>query len=194
MKILEKLKKLPKLSRTAKKNLLLSLSLVVICAAVFLNWRLANGDTEIEGIVPAGSQKEGEKETDAKILGQSVEVDSSKEDDYFAVSVIDRERVRDTAIDTYREIVDNDSTSAETKADALAKMTKLADAMTSEVNIENLVMAKGFENCVAVVSGDSVDVIVKTVGLLPSDIAQIRDIVISETNAPLENIRIIEHV
>ena len=193
MKIIEKLKNAPKLSRTAKRNLLLSLSLVIICAAVYLNWRLANGDTEIDGVVPADAEANGETESGSKILGESVEV-SKKEDDYFAVSVIDRERVRDTAIETLREVVENEETSAETKQEALAKMTKLADAMTGEVNIENLVMAKGFENCVAVINDGSVDVIVKTVGLLPSDIAQIRDIVISETNVPVENIRIIEHV
>jgi stage III sporulation protein AH len=73
------------------------------------------------------------------------------------------------------------------------KMTSIADYMTKEVNIENLVIAKGFSDCVAVVNGTGVDVIVKSTGLLPNEVAQIRDIVIEQTGATVEDIRIIEH-
>ena len=183
----EKIKNI-KPSKQFKRNVLLSASLLVICAAVFLNWQLNSGSNDIEGITPAGSN-------DDKVLGESVEVGNKTEDDsdYFAVSVIDRERTRDEAIETLREIVENIDVSEESKKEAMDKMTSLADSMTKEVNIENLVIAKGFSDCVAVVNGESVDVIVKSTGLLPNEVAQIRDIVIEQTGATLDNIRIIEH-
>ena len=183
----EKIKNI-KPSKQFKRNVLLSASLLVICAAVFLNWQLNSGSNDIEGITPAGSNND-------KVLGESVEVGNKTEDDsdYFAVSVIDRERTRDEAIETLREIVENIDVSEESKKEAMDKMTSLADSMTKEVNIENLVIAKGFSDCVAVVNGESVDVIVKSTGLLPNEVAQIRDIVIEQTGATLDNIRIIEH-
>ncbi len=183
----EKMKNI-KPSKQVKRNILLSASLLVICAAVFLNWQLNSGTNDIEGITASGGDGD-------KVLGESLEVgnETDKNSDYFAVSVIDRERTRDEAIETLREIVDNIDASEESKKDAMDKMTSLADSMTKEVNIENLVIAKGFSDCVAVVNGTSVDVIVKSTGLLPNEIAQIRDIVIEQTGADISDIRIIEH-
>lgn len=177
-----------KMSKQLKRNLLLSASLLVICAAVFLNWQLNSGSNDIDGIIEAGGNGD-------KVLGESMEVSGENENnkDYFAVSVIDRERVRDEAIETLREIAYGESSDEESKKTALDKMTFLADSMTKEVNIENLVIAKGFEDCVAVVNESGVDVIVKSNGLLPSEVAQIRDIIIEQTGAKLDNIRIIEH-
>ena len=181
----EKMKSI-KPSKQMKRNLLLCASLLVICAAVFLNWQLRSGSNDIEGITPAGGNGD-------KVLGESLEVGGDKSSDYFAVSVIDRERTRDEAIETLREIVENIDASAESKKDAMDKITSLAESMTKELNIENLVIAKGFSDCVAVVNGTGVDVIVKSTGLLPNEVAQIRDIVIEQTGADISDIRIIEH-
>ena len=183
-KIGEKLKSI-KPSKQFKRNVLLSASLLVICAAVFVNWQLNSGTNDIEGITTGG---DGDK-----VLGESLEVNESADSDFFATSVIDRERTRDEAIETLREITENIEASEESKKEAMDKMTSLADSMTKEVNIENLVIAKGFSDCVAVVNGTSVDVIVKSTGLLPNEVAQIRDIVIEQTGATVEDIRIIEH-
>lgn len=190
-KISEKFKTGEGMSRQMKRNLILAASLVIISTAVFLNWRLSKGDGTIDGIVEAGKNDKIE-ESGSKVLGDSVEVDKKAEDDYFAVSVIDRERVRDEAIETLREVLENDAASAETKQNALDKMTSLADAMTEEVNIENLVMAKGFKNCVAVVGDESVDVIVQCEELMPNELAQIKDIAVKQTSADTE-VRIISH-
>ena len=63
-----------------------------------------------------------------------------------------------------------------------------------EARIESLVIAKGYQDCVAFVNDSSVNVIVaKTeTGLQDTDVARIRDIVISEANVAAEAIRIIE--
>ncbi len=58
--------------------------------------------------------------------------------------------------------------------------------------VEELIKAKGFEDCVAIISGDNINVIVKSGGLMTSEIAQITDIVTSETGFLPENIRIVE--
>lgn len=190
----EKLGSKPKLSGAAKRNLLLATSLIVICTAVFLNLGISGGDGSIEGIVAANSQNGAESDSDgtSKVLGDSVEV-SKTEPNFFAASVIDRERVRDAALETFRDVADSEHAAKEEKENALAKMNLLADQMQKEVNIENLVMAKGFEDCVAVVTEEGVDVIVKTVGLLPGEVARIKEIAVEQTGADVSEIRIIEH-
>ena len=60
------------------------------------------------------------------------------------------------------------------------------------MNIETLVKAKGFEECVAVISEEKCSVIVKSEGLMDDQVAQILDIVITESDLSPENITIIE--
>ena len=63
--------------------------------------------------------------------------------------------------------------------------------MESESNIETLLKAKGFEKAVAVISDTGISVVVKADGLTSAQTLQIQDIVTSETNIPLSNIKIV---
>ena len=80
----------------------------------------------------------------------------------------------------------------ETKDTALADISRIALDMEQEANIETLVMAKGFKNCVAVKSGDQISIIVESDGLLPNQVAQIKEIVYEETGIKPAGITIIE--
>ena len=80
----------------------------------------------------------------------------------------------------------------ETKDAALADISRIALEIEQEANIESLVMAKGFENCLAVINGDTISVIVETDGLLANQVAQIKEIVFSETGISPVGIKIIE--
>ena len=62
--------------------------------------------------------------------------------------------------------------------------------MESEANIETLVKAKGFADCLAIVSDDSVKVMVKTEGLNEEQAAQIKNIILEETDVLAENVTV----
>lgn len=144
--------------------------------------------------------------TGIKILGEAslvdsvlpeespvVPIDADKEQDaYFVSAVADRERKRDDALATLQTVVDSSEAMPDTKDTALTQMIKLAGDMEAEANIEAMVKAKGFEDCLAVISGESVSVVVKTSGLLTHEVAQIREIVMSQTGMTAESIKIIE--
>ena len=68
----------------------------------------------------------------------------------------------------------------------------MAAAKENEAKIETLIISKGFEQCVAVISGDKINIIVKSDGLLASDIATINEIVYSQTGIIPANTVIIE--
>ena len=58
--------------------------------------------------------------------------------------------------------------------------------------VENLIKAKGFEDAIIFFSDDFINVVVKTNGLQPKDIAQITDIVTKNAGVTADKITIIE--
>ena len=91
-----------------------------------------------------------------------------------------------------REVADSPDAMQDAKEDALESIERMVNEMNCEVNIETLVKAKGFEECVAVISEEKCSVIVKSEGLKDDQVAQILDIVITESDLSPENITIIE--
>ena len=71
-------------------------------------------------------------------------------------------------------------------------MAKIAEEIECESNIETLIKAKGFEECVVVIGNGKANVIVSGANLLASEVAQIREIVYTQANITPENITIIE--
>ncbi len=169
-----------------RKNTLVACCVLLIAVAVWLNFTFSGAPVE-----PTGGT---DVETQGKILGESAFVSSENDsaEDYFSVAVINRQRVRDEAIDMLREVVDSVETNSAIRENAFNEMTRMAGETNSEINIENLVTAKGFEDCVAVISGDTANVIVKSDGLSPEQIAQIQEIVYTQSGTAIENIKIIE--
>jgi len=62
----------------------------------------------------------------------------------------------------------------------------------SESKIESLIKAQGFEDCVVYLDGETASIVVRSDGLLSSEAAQIKDILLSEVEVASENIRIFE--
>ena len=67
-----------------------------------------------------------------------------------------------------------------------------AQSIETEGKIENLIKAKGFTDVMVYYDTERTDVIVKTDGLLSNEAAQIKDIILKETEIPAENITIVE--
>ena len=78
------------------------------------------------------------------------------------------------------------------KDEALNRMISIASEIETEAIVEEMIKAKGFEDCLAVMTGEKINVIVKTPGLLTSEVAQITEIVTQETGFSPENIVIVE--
>jgi stage III sporulation protein AH len=89
-------------------------------------------------------------------------------------------------------VVDSEDALESTKDQALFDISRIALEIAQESDIEALVKAKGFEQCVAVISGESVSVIVKNDGeLLPGQAAQISEIVYQQTGILPTNVKIL---
>ena len=172
------------LERIGKRNLIIMAAVLVIGAAVWVNWLVFSGN----GGAPAGNVGDN-----AQNVGGSLETEAEG-DTYFATMQVSRKRARDEALEVLQSVVDSADADEAVKAQALTDINRLALEMAAESNIETLIMAKGFEDCVAVINGDSATVVVKAKGdaLLPTDIAQINEIVYEQAQILPVNIKITE--
>lgn len=192
-----------KLSKIEWKNLIGTKAFItvgcvmLVCIAVFVSALVNNNSQDVAG------------EDENKVLGNTLLVDTSlsendgtvNEDvnadpetaeDFFAMAIINRTQVRDSALEVLREIASNPDTLPDAKEDALDSIADIADDMSLEANIETLVKAKGIGNCVAVISGESCSVIVNESNLEPEALTQITDIVYEQTGFSVANITVVE--
>ena len=113
-------------------------------------------------------------------------------DNFFATAVLDRERARGEALEVLMNITEDESADAEAKSRAFTQMERIANETDCEINIENLIKAKGFTECVAVINEDNANIVVSSEGLSPAEVAQIKEIVYLESKIVPKDVKIIE--
>ena len=178
----EKIKKI--FSSTTAKGTVLVAAMLLIGLAIYLNYRWFYD--------PINSIGYGDNNMDDNQSGDnSAQTGGDVESNYFTATALDRQEARDEAIDVLKLVTENSEASAEAKEEAQSKISKIATDIQNEANIETLVKAKGFEDCVAIISDDSVSVIVSAETLQASQAAQILSIVYNTTGISPEKISII---
>ena len=113
---------------------------------------------------------------------------------YFDQVRLNRRQARDEATATLSTISETAGASQEAIDAALAQMMQLAGWTAQEAELESLITAKGFENCVVFIAEDGVTVTVSVdvEGLSTAGAAKIADIVTAETGCAASDIKIIE--
>ena len=170
-----------KLTPKVKKNIAVTASIALIGAAVLLNVLFFSDGTTT-------AQKPSEQKESESLNAQA----KTDEEDYFTSSQISRRRARDESMQVLQSIVYSDQAVEDIKNEAWEDIGKIAKNIEAEANIETLVISKGIEECVAVVSDKAATVIVKSDGLQDNQITQIQEIVYEQANIPVENLKIIE--
>lgn len=102
----------------------------------------------------------------------------------------DRDKLRGETLDTWKQIASNKDASENAKKEAEDNIVKLTGYSESENAIETAVKTKGFEDCFAMISDSGVSVIVKGGELSGESVAQIKDIIITETGVAASQIKI----
>lgn len=110
---------------------------------------------------------------------------------YFATYREDRQSTRDQELLYYDAIIANESSSAEAKSAAEAKKLDIVKQMESELVLEGLIKAKGFEDVIVTNSATKINIIVKSSNLQSAQVAQIVSIVKEQTQKSLDNIVIL---
>lgn len=181
------------MEKVGKRNLIIAGVVLLIGAAVVLNWMIfANVDDGFDGYDKDSgmSSSYGDETTDASSSG--TDTDAISTDSFFSSTQVSRERARDEALEVLQSVVDNASTDDAAKTQALADISQIAKDMEAESNIETLVVAKGFEQCVAVISSGTINVVIKADKLSQSDIAIINEIVYEQSGIKPSDVKIVQ--
>ncbi|MCD8383527.1 MAG: SpoIIIAH-like family protein [Clostridiales bacterium] len=112
---------------------------------------------------------------------------------YFAEARLSREEARASALSILQETVDDPEASDAAVSAAAESITAMASATLAESQIESLVTAKGYPECVAFIGDNSVSVVVSTESgeLSGADVAKITDIVLGETDFSASSVKVV---
>ena len=180
-----------------KRNAIIIAVILFVGVAVYLNWAYNRQEAELS---EDGRAVSGIMDTaDSSDLFYSERVSApvfstaNAVTEYFTSARLTRQQARDSAISTLREAAEAEQADS-SSGRALDAITQIAEFAVTEAEIESLVMAKGFEECLVFLDDDSVIVAVSSpaAGLSESAVSRITDIVLQETSLNTEQIKIIE--
>ena len=161
--------------------------LALVGTSVYLNWRYTDNAAQTEKIL---GQATLVNESGADVMAP----EAAAENNYFATARLSRKQARDSAISMLQEAEIDENASEEVCNEASQTLQVLAGYTVAESQIENLVTAKGYADCVVFMGTDSCSVVVAAgeEGLDATDVARIKDIVVNETGYTAGQIKIME--
>jgi stage III sporulation protein AH len=185
--------------KLGRRNLIIAGAVTLIIAAVAVNWIVFSGDDGKDGHdygASAGMSTNYGTTLNTGEIGDDTSKPTGGEpddaDSYFSSVEVSRQRARDEALEVLNAVVYNADASAEVKAEAMAEIQTIAREMAQESNIESILMSKGFTQCIAVINGDSANIVVQSEGQLQTaQLAQINAVVYEQTGIEPVNITIV---
>lgn len=166
-----------------KKHIILACLTLVLGVAIYLNYIFAQ---------PLKTCELVNNDANTPNYGDAAFVNGENGDDYFAQARLDKITKRDEAVETLQTMLSGGDVTDDEKAVITSEAVALSKLVESEGVVENLIKAQGFEDCVVYLDGESANIVVKTEGLVPSEAAQIRDILLSKVSVDKDNITIFE--
>lgn len=181
--------------KTWKKNAIAAAVLVTVCAGIYVNWLY----TEEQNVANLDDTLDSSKILSADMLvmndGSNLEVDNPSGNtaaDYFAAVRLSRQEARDSAVSLLQEaaVYNDDPQASQTNS----KLEDIVQVALCEAQIESLVIAKGYTDCVAYISDEGISIAVASPegGMEQKDVAVIADIVMTQSDFNVEDIRVVE--
>lgn len=178
-----------------KRNAIIAGVLVLVCAGIYLNWLYGRKPkTDLMDTLDAAKILDDTKlcisdgtaeSPDALSVGAEVNVD------YFAQVRLSRQTARDEAVNLLQETIAY--AEGEDTGESSRQLENIISSALCEAQIESLVVAKGYEECVAYITDEGISVAVKSPeeGLQAQDVAIITDAVLSQSDFTIDQIRVV---
>ena len=181
-----------------KKNMVAAAILMTVCAGIYVNWLY----TEEQSAATLTETLDAEKvmSEDGLVLSDDMAALAAGEDvqttasDYFAAVRLSRQQARDNAVELLQEAMAYSGQDGGKDVESAMELEEIVQTALSEAQIESLIIAKGYQDCVAYMSGEGISVAVASPegGLQEQDVVVIADIVMSQSDYSLEDIRVVE--
>ena len=202
------------ISKNTRKATAITLAAALV-VAVYLNWQYARTGVSLEedAVQVAASAEATDETVSAPILdglmteaeavsganknygeAQLVSVSNNSGSKFFEEARLKRTKAHDEAMDTIQKTLKSASLSAEEKKTYTQQLTGNLEDLNAENEIETLVKAKGFADCLCFLQSGRADLTVMTSGdaLTAAQVAQIRDVVLSKSSVTAQNITVVE--
>jgi len=183
------------LKQNLKKNIVIATVLLFVCAAVYLNWSHNNKWGEADSAM-AQAEDEAMNAAEQEYLSaiSEQEMESEMTSSYFAEARLTRQQSRDEALGLLETAAASENASQETIDSAMESIAAMATWSMQEAQIENLLLAKDFADCVVYISTNGVTVAVPAPveGLSEAAVARITDTITTETEYTASQITVIE--
>lgn len=189
-----------------KRQVLLAALVLALGAAVYLNWQFSDNSDLIATNVVNSTKELGE----AKYVNNSVQPQddnkfdndnkeeteekkvSGEANEFFAQAKLNRQSARDEATEMVKSILNDIKSSEEAKTEAIKQAADIAKNIQQEANIESLIRAKGFEDCLAFIQNGECSVVVNAGSLNETTAITVKDIVSGQAGIGFDKIKITE--
>ncbi len=183
-----------------KRQLVLAALVVALGAAVYLNWQFTGDNAALTATSMLSSEKnvgEAQLVNASASSGESSEsssgTSSKSSEDWFADAKLSRQKARDESVELLEKVLEDAGESAEAKKEAVAKSAEIAQNILKENNIESLIRAKGFGDCVVFIQNGECSVVIKGGKSVENGSVIIKDIVMGQADIEYDKIKIIEN-
>ena len=203
-------------SQLWRRNAVVAAIALFVCAAVYLNWsyeqqQAETGKTLGESTMVDGKTGDpllGDNKTQTGTQTGSPDQSGAQTQDgqdsnkpasaavssYFATARLNRQQARDSALSLVQDAASGEEADQTMRDQANESIQTMADYTVTEAQIENLVVAKGYTDCVAFIGEDALSLAVAAPegGLTDVDTARIIDVVGQVSEFTASQIKIIE--
>lgn len=199
-----------------KRQLVLAALVVALGAAVYLNFILNGNNTQLpatqavasntdsgagrqlgQTVLVAGSAVSG-KTSASSAKGKATSSVSSKAavttgtDDWFSQEKLTRQKTQDEAKEEIAKVIENTKATASVQKDAVEKAAVITQNILKQADLETLIKAKGYPDCIVTLGNGQCNVVVKTKQNSQNDAVVIQDIISGQTGLSFDKIKIIE--
>ncbi len=154
---------------------------------------LVSANAVFENVEETGALVENTPENTETVTENTVSetsVPAVSDNQYFAESKLEREKMYSQMLESYQKIINNSQILDTQKEISQNEIKKINDTKNAIMISENLLKNKGFEDLIIFVNGDSISVVIKAKELTQEQIAQVQNIIVRELKADIENIHI----
>lgn len=177
--------------KKTKRNIAIIVVLLFVCAAIYFNWsyntQWGKADAEMAAAEDAATAA-------VKAEEEAAAASASASDDYFAKARLTRQQSRDEALSLLKSASTAEGASQATIDSAMSAISAMASDSMTETQIENLLLAKDFSECVVYITDEGITVAVPAPadGLSTAQVATITDTIVKETDYTAPQIKVIE--
>ncbi|MGN0518824.1 MAG: SpoIIIAH-like family protein [Acutalibacteraceae bacterium] len=203
-----------------KRQLVLAALVISLGAAIYLNWQftkkagesmdagselgkaqyvnttvskkndtssVASGTDSKPNNTESSSQASSEEEKTVQTVQLTDEAEK-----YFAQARIDRQKAQDEITELAKEVLELASSDSQARTEAVENVAEIANIIEQQSNIESLIKAKGFTECMAFIQNGECSIIVNKGALSEASAIAIKDIVKGQAGIGFDKIKIVE--